>query len=226
MRKKWLQLTILALVAVLVVGGGYLWTSRGEIPEEVNGGDEVVGNENQKEENQEKEDNSKSYSGLGKIINSTEWEIYENRSYGFSFKYPKELLLHGSSNDMRKEVTDNDYLDFYVSFGLLTPGTNKVLVSFVTNSGFGHGNDTLSYAKKFIAAEKEKGSVESEERVNYEMVKVNNLASTKVIYQKDNKAKIRLFFPIKNELYLIVKGTYENPTEKELIEKIIDTLII
>jgi len=96
MQKKWLQFIILALVAVLVVGGGYLWASRGSDREEVPGvvaepvGDEVV-----------EEDGVEKRSAVGKseiadsegVIDTSDWKTYRNDEVGFTFKHPPEYCV-------------------------------------------------------------------------------------------------------------------------------------
>ena len=89
MKIKQLHATILVLLAVLlVVGGGYLWTSWGGEEDEVVSGESVEVVEDGKGENEEGDEGKTEVVGGGEI-DTSDWKIYRDEKNGFSLKYPK-----------------------------------------------------------------------------------------------------------------------------------------
>lgn len=91
---KWLYIVGFVVVVGLVIGGGFWWINQGEgsektVSKEVASGNkmEVVEDEQMSEEEKTKKETGAELVSEGEI-DTSDWKMYRNDEYGFSFRYP------------------------------------------------------------------------------------------------------------------------------------------
>jgi len=227
---KWaIVLATLAIAGATVIVAAF-W-SQGDIPFPGEGGPSDVSTEGDAVDYgaaapRETATQSESEIQSTEALDTEEWRLFES-PYGYKVSYPSYLRAVGNA-DSKVQGDPVGYTTFYESIFLsIDHRSPSPVIGFLVNDTYGHGTDSLGYARAFWREDSVEQSLQDVEP-QYEEVLLGNHAGTRLTYEFGGVEHIRIFVPISSERYgdkyVLIAYSTEYEVENQLATRVLETI--